>query len=159
MGGQNIQRCCKAAYKQNLLLVSWWEQLGKEYYRKHIKISAVGFIVFYRQCWFDSRWVAVRGLVTDRPSEIQSDSWLELLVKMLWCVRAVSHWRLSLRLGCHATACLCLLYRWEDVLHSKCRQADTWQLRPASPLEPSPLVCNSLYHSGLGGFCWGGEHT
>lgn len=45
----------------------------------------MGFIVFYRQCWFDSRWVAVRGLVTDRPSEIQSDSWLKVGEDALVC--------------------------------------------------------------------------
>lgn len=55
---------------------------------------------------------------------------------------------LSFRLGCHVTACLCLLYRWEDVLHSKCRQADTWQLRPASPFGSSRGLC-ALCVTGL----------
>lgn len=37
-GGQNV-----AADKSNLLLVSSWEQLGKEYYRKHSKNFSSGF--------------------------------------------------------------------------------------------------------------------
>ena len=60
---------------------------------------------------------------------------------MVWGLLSFNGW-LSFRLGCHVTACLCLLYRWADVLHSKCRQADTWQLRPARPLVPSGFLCS-----------------